>query len=120
MRLFEYMKEMLAGPGTLRFVVQPLVAALLGVLDGRRDALKGVERPYYRTAALPRTLRRIALSLATGMLMSLIFQYVIRKKVILAAAIGFGAIFIALPFIAARELSFRAWRLVLQRRAHAA
>src|SRR4030088_1767271 len=35
----------LDGPGAFRFVLQPLVAMLLGVRDGRRDA--AVNRPHF-------------------------------------------------------------------------
>src|SRR3712207_2090828 len=40
----------LSGPGTLRFVLQPLFATLLGLRDGRRDAQAG--RPPYFWAIL--------------------------------------------------------------------
>ena len=47
----------LSGPGTLRFVLQPLVAILLGVRDGRRDAQTG-QPPYFWALLSDREHRR--------------------------------------------------------------
>jgi hypothetical protein len=42
---FAHLLARLSGPGAFRFVLQPLVAVLLGIRDGRADAKAG--RPPY-------------------------------------------------------------------------
>ena len=37
----DYILELITGPGTLRFVIQPVLAILLGIRDGRNDAKAG-------------------------------------------------------------------------------
>jgi len=67
----DYVSEVLAGPGTFRFVIQPVIAVLLGARDGRNDAKSGTP-PYLhrllfksgdRTDSLKVGLRAIALPL---------------------------------------------------------
>ncbi len=41
----DYIIELLTGPGNLRFVVQPLIAIVLAIRDGRNDAKAGTP-PY--------------------------------------------------------------------------
>ena len=37
----DYIVALISGPGNLRFVVQPLIAILLAIRDGRNDAKAG-------------------------------------------------------------------------------
>jgi len=41
----DYILELISGPGNLRFVVQPLIAIVLAIRDGRNDAKAGTP-PY--------------------------------------------------------------------------
>ena len=119
----EYFSEMWNGPGRLRFFLQPVLAILLGVRDGVRDAKEG--RPPYvwsvvtgtdRVQQLKRGLKQIALPLGVGFILSLVFQYVIRRVVHVGIAVLFGAVFIAIPYMAARALSNRLYRPTVRRR----
>jgi hypothetical protein len=92
-----------------------LLAILLGVRDGRRDAKAG--RPPYvlsllrdsdkRRANLGEALKSLAVPLTLGMGLSLLFQWIIRGVVHLLPAIGFGVFLIGLPYAIARALSNR-------------
>lgn len=119
----EYFSEMWNGPGRLRFFLQPVLAILLGIRDGVRDAKDG--RPPYvwsvltgtdRKQQLKHGLKQIAVPWAVGFGLSLVFQYVIRRVVHVGIAALFGAVFIAIPYMAARALSNRVYRPTMRRR----
>lgn len=122
----DYVSQMLSGPGRIRFVLQPVIAFILGIRDGVRDARAG-EPPYVlalfklsgRKVRVKQGLRQIALPLAVGVGLSLTFQYVIRRTAHLIPALLFGTVFIAVPYMVARALANRMWRPVLRRRAAA-
>lgn len=103
------------GPGRLRFIIQPLVAILLGIRDGRRDAAAG-DPPYVlavlfvrgrRKEELSSALRSIITPLLVGFMVSLIVQHYIFRSVRLWHAIVFGIGLIALPYVVARGLTNR-------------
>lgn len=112
LKMLDYFRDMTSGPGVLRFIVQPVAAILLGVLDGLRDAKRGGP-PYlhwlwsdrgHRGEHLVQILKRLALPLLAGVLLSIVFQILIRKTVWLVTAVAFGLVFIALPYILSRSL----------------
>lgn len=76
------------GPGRLRFIIQPLVAILLGSVTGS-----------------------IVTPLLVGFMVSLIVQHYIFRSVRLWHAIKFGIGLIALPYVVARALTNRFIRL---------
>ena len=43
----DYILELISGPGNLRFVVQPLIAIVLAIRDGRNDAKAGTPAYLY-------------------------------------------------------------------------
>jgi hypothetical protein len=93
----EHITEMLRGPGTLRFFVQPAIAILLGLLHGIRDR-RGPPRPLLRAIAVP---------LCVAFIASVVFQYVIRTHVHFAYAVLYALLFVAIPYLLARELARR-------------
>jgi len=115
MMLPEGIEEMVSGPGRLRFVVQPIVAILLGIRDGRRDAADG--RPAYffsiLTGSQPRRdataegLAVLARPLAVAILIDMVLQYFIFSSVRIWHAVVVGAVLIALPYVTARGFSNR-------------
>ncbi len=116
----DYLHTVLGGPGRLRFIIQPLVAILLGIRDGRRDAAAGAP-PYVlavlfahgrRKEELSSALKSIVTPLIVGFVLSLIVQYYIFRSVRLWHAFVFGIAFIALPYVVARGLTNR----LIQRR----
>lgn len=105
----------LAGPGRFRFILQPLLAAILGVRAGREDARAG--RPAYMTGVLLHPLRQkdqvasafrsIANLLLMGILMDSLFQWVILGTSYPGAALVVGPVLIALPYSLARDIANR-------------
>jgi hypothetical protein len=120
----DFIREMWGGPGHLRFFLQPLLAIILGIRDGVADAR--LERPPYILAlATDRALRgkrvremlkRLTVPLVLGIGLSVVFQLIIRDAVHPAAAVGYGIIFVAMPYMLARALSNRASRPIIRRR----
>lgn len=115
MILPEGLEAMLGGPGRMRFILQPLIAILLGIRDGRRDARAG--RPPYVFAVLAvRELRREAAAsglqsitkpLVVAILADMVLQYLIFRSVHLWSAIVVGAVLVALPYMVARAVTNR-------------
>jgi hypothetical protein len=114
----EHIRQMLSGPGTLRFIVQPTLAVLVGVWHGRRDArvqrapfLAGLIRSRGRRVAwLLQTLQSIALPLTLALVASVVFQYVIRSHVRPSYALLYAATFVAVPYLLTRSLTNRVVR----------
>jgi hypothetical protein len=105
----------LMGPGRFRFVLQPLIAIVLGVRGGLADVRAG-RPPYLYALVLHRDQRRelvksgleIALNLLLmGILMDAIFQWVILGNSHPGAALVVGPVLIVGPYAVARALSNR-------------
>lgn len=105
----------LTGPGRFRFVLQPLIATLLGIRSGLADARAG-RPPYLQGVLLHRGLRRallrsgferIANLLLMGILLDAIFQWVILGVSHPGAALVVGPVLIVTPYTVARALSNR-------------
>jgi hypothetical protein len=109
---------MFGGPGNLRFFVQPAIALLLGLRDGRNDARAG-RPPYFLTVLrsagrrldrLREGLRAIVVPLSVAFALDLVLQYVIREQLRLWAAFVYVLIFVTLPYVLARGLANRGLR----------
>lgn len=105
---------MLHGPGKLRFIIQPIIAILLGLRDGRADALAGkmpfllsLVRSKARETIAREALKQIAIPLCLAVIMDCIFQYVILRSVLFRSAVAVGAVVIALPYSICRALTNR-------------
>jgi hypothetical protein len=105
----------LTGPGRFRFVLQPLVAILLGIRSGMADARTG-RPPYLLGLATDRQHRRelardgfatVANLLLMGVLLDAVFQRVILGVSHPGAALVVGPVLIATPYAVARALSNR-------------
>jgi hypothetical protein len=109
----------LTGPGRFRFVLQPLIAILLGIRSGVADARAG-RPPYLLGLATDRahrgTLARDGFAtvlnlLIMGVLLDAIFQWVIFGISHPGAALVVGPVLITIPYAVARALANRAARL---------
>lgn len=115
---------MLHGPGRFRYIVQPIVAVVLGIRDGRLDAAAG--RPPYllalatgtggRRETLKSALSSIGVPLVVGFVIDVLMQRCILHRVHLLVALLSGAFLIALPYAAARALTNRTVRARAERR----
>jgi hypothetical protein len=115
----EDLPKRLTGPGRFRFILQPLVATLLGIRSGVADARAG--RPPYllrlvtdrehRGALAREGFATVANLLLMGILLDAVFQWVILGVSHPGAALVVGPVLIATPYAVARALSNRAARL---------
>jgi hypothetical protein len=106
----------LSGPGRFRFVLQPLVAIVLGVRGGLADARAG--RPPYLWGVLFRRdvrgefvrsgLATLVNMLLVGVLVDSICQWLILGASYLGAALVVGPVLIVAPYAVARALANRA------------
>jgi hypothetical protein len=115
----EDLPKRLTGPGRFRFVLQPLVAILLGIRSGVADRRAG-RPPYLLGLATDRQRRgelaqdglaTVANLLLMGVLLDAVFQWVILGVSHPGAALVVGPILIATPYAVARALANRAARL---------
>jgi len=121
-RFFQDISARLSGPGRLRFIVQPLVAIVLGVLSGRKDAQAGLPpflwalifHPTHRRELLRSACSSIQNLFAFAILLDLISQLLIFHQVRPGAALLVGPVLITLPYVLARALSNR----IVRKRSH--
>jgi len=112
---FEDIPRRLTGPGRFRFVVQPVIATLLGIRSGRADARAG-RPPYLYGVLVHRALRgelvrtgfeTVVNLVLVGILLDAIFQWVILGVSHPGAALVVGPVLIVGPYSLARALSNR-------------
>jgi hypothetical protein len=103
------------GPGRFRFILQPLFAFILGILNGLADARSG-RPPYLYGILFHQNLRRdlikdgfstIVNLLLMGILLDAIFQRIILGVAHPGPALIIGPILIVVPYGLARALSNR-------------
>jgi len=105
----------LDGPGAFRFVLQPLVAALLGVRDGHRDA--GANHPPYlsccvfdvtrRRASLRDGVATIGKPFVIAILIDALLSLVILGAIYPGSTLFVGLVLVAMPYIIARDVTGR-------------
>ena len=113
---FEDIPKRLSGPGRFRFVLQPLIATLLGIRNGLADARAG-RPPYLSGVLFHRELRgelvrtgfeTVVNLVLMGILLDAVFQWVILGVSHPGAALVVGPVLIGGPYALARALSNRA------------
>jgi hypothetical protein len=119
-QFLEELTRRFSGPGRFRFILQPVVAILLGVRGGLVDARAG-SPPYLfgllfaagRRAELLRSgAAAICTLLAMGVILDLVFQLILYRAVHPGAALLIGPILIGTPYALARALTNRLARRV--------
>jgi hypothetical protein len=118
-QFFEDLPKRLTGPGRFRFVLQPTIATLLGIRDGRLDARAG--RPPYlynllfyqgqRRELLRSAFDAIVNLMLMGILLDSIAQWLILGASYPVVALLIGPTLITLPYVLARALANRVVRL---------
>jgi hypothetical protein len=115
----EDIPKRLSGPGRLRFILQPLIATILGIRSGLADARSG-RPPYIWGVLFNRELRSELLKsgfativnlVLMGILLDSIFQWVIFGSSYPGAALVVGPLLIVTPYSMARALTNRCARL---------
>jgi hypothetical protein len=106
------------GPGRLRFILQPAIATVLGVRGGLADARAG-NPPYLfgllfgagrRRELLRSGVAAIRNLLAAGIILDLVFQFVLYRSVHPGAALLVGPILIGAPYVLSRAVTNRVAR----------
>jgi Na+/H+-translocating membrane pyrophosphatase len=112
---FERLVARFTGPMHIRFIVQPVMAAILGIRDGIRDAKEGqtpflcelCTRPESRSPQLKKALRRLIIPLPIAIILDAIVQYMLFRRVRVLGAVILGTAIMGLPYSLAREISNR-------------
>lgn len=105
----------LSGPFHLGFIVQPLVAIVLGIRDGLQDSrteqppyvIAIILDPEHRRELLAGSIRNVIKPMLAGVLIDLAFQYAAFGRVRLLPALIVGSLVLGLPYAAARGLTNR-------------
>jgi len=113
--VYELVTRITSGPMRFRFVMQPMMAVILGIRDGKHDALSGAP-PFLmslvtESAARKARLKGIAWRLRGPVIIAssldAIVQYVMFQLVRPLTAVLVGSMLMAVPYSAARGLSNR-------------
>jgi hypothetical protein len=117
-QFLDELPQRFTGPGRLRFILQPMMAILLGIRGGLADTKAG--NPPYLFGLLSGSGRRKELLqsgvaairnlLAAGIIMDVVFQLVLYRSVHPGAALLVGPILICLPYTLSRALTNRVAR----------
>jgi hypothetical protein len=109
----------LSGPGRFRFILQPLVAILLGARDGRKNVRAGSPPFLWRLifhGDSPRrelvwgALSSVSNLIAVAILLDVVSQYLIFREIHPGAALILGPVLIALPYSFSRAFTNRITR----------
>jgi hypothetical protein len=103
------------GPFNARFIVQPVMAIILGVRDGVHDAREGrdpficdlCKRPEARGCQIRRALHRLTIPIAIAIILDAIVQYLMFQRVHPMGAVVIGTTLMGLPYSLAREIANR-------------
>ena len=112
---FQDMLARLSGPGRFRFILQPVVAIVLGARDGVRDARAGsspflsglVFHPQHRSGLIKSAFASVNVLVCMAILLDVISQLLIFRRVNPFAALLLGPVLIALPYSLSRAISNR-------------
>ncbi|HXV61934.1 MAG TPA: hypothetical protein VEK15_14650 [Vicinamibacteria bacterium] len=114
----EDLPKRLTGPGRFRFVLQPAIAAALGIVAGRTDARAG--RPTFvytmlfgaqaRGEAFFHAVQSIGSLLLMGVLLDSVCQWLILGASYPGPALVVGPVLITIPYAVARSLANRVLR----------
>jgi len=118
-QFLEELPQRLAGPGRLRFVLQPLVAIFLGWRSGLDDARAGRQAYLYgllvggadRKQLLRSGLAVVRDLIAVGIVLDAVAQLLIYGEVHPGAAVVIGPVLICVPYALARALTNRVVQL---------
>jgi hypothetical protein len=105
----------ITGPLSFRFILQPAVAFILGIRDGRLDTkLKKhpfiyeiITNPMNRQPTIKNALRSILISVIIGIITDMIAQHLIFNQVRILPAVVVGCLVISLPYGIARGVTNR-------------
>lgn len=105
----------LTGPLHFRFALQPIMAILLGIKDGVKDAKLGnppfifdlLFNPQGRERDLKSAWKSLVKPIILAVVLDGVAQYLIFKQVLIIPAIIIGTILMAIPYAFARGITNR-------------
>jgi hypothetical protein len=118
-QFLEELPQRFTGPGRFLFVLQPLVAILLGWRGGLEDSRAG-RKPYLLGLFVDGTNRKEMIRggltavrnlVAVGIVLDSVAQLLIYREVHPGAALVIGPVLICVPYAVARALACRVMRL---------
>jgi hypothetical protein len=110
-------RGMFGGSFQIRLILQPVLAMLLGLRFGIRDAKQGYE-PFLRRLAhgaggrgalFKQSLRDAIIPLCIGFVIDSILQKLINHRIRPLAAVFVAVLLVYLPFVIVRALANRIW-----------
>jgi hypothetical protein len=114
-QFLEELPQRFTGPGRLRFILQPMIAIVLGIRGGLGDAKAG-NPPYLfgllfhagrRRELLRSAVAAIRNLLAAAIVLDIVFQLILYHSVHPGAALVVGPILICSPYAVSRALTRR-------------
>jgi hypothetical protein len=110
-------RGMFGGSFQLRLIIQPVLAMLLGLRFGIRDAKQGrppiikhvAETEGQRGALIAHAARDAIIPLIVALVIDSILQKMINNRIRPLAALIVGGLLVFLPFLIVRALANRAW-----------
>ena len=123
-RIWYQLIERTDAPMRFRFILQPLMAALAAIHDGREDARAGrspyfmtvLRNPQERVGRLREGLNATARIILLGMAMDLIYQLIVFKTFYPDQALVVALLLAFVPYLIIRGLVFRIARSRIRRR----
>jgi len=118
-RLFHDLVDRPDGPMRFRFILQPVMAAIAAVRDGRTDAVmrRGaylwsiVSMPEERTPRLREGLNATARIILLGIVMDVIYQWLVLKTFYPGEAVLIALLLCFIPYVIIRGLVLRSLRI---------
>jgi hypothetical protein len=109
-RIWHQLIERTDAPMRFRFVLQPIMAAIAAVRDGRRDAQQGrspyfwtmLESPDKRVGRLEEGLNATARIVLLGLVMDTIYQLIVLHRFFPAEAVIVAIVFAFIPYVIIR------------------
>ena len=117
--LLEYLQKATSGRGSLRFMIQPITATLLGIRAGRHDGRAGAP-PYFvllltdrenRRAALAEGAKHLSKVFVVAVVFDAILQFLAYGNIRPGWAVTVGLLLAAVPYVLSRGLTNRVMRL---------
>jgi hypothetical protein len=114
-RIWRQLIERADAPMRFRFILQPLMAAIAAILDGRKDARAGrspyfwtlLRNPRQRVERLQEGLNATARIILLGLVMDAIYQIIVLKRFYPTEAVIVALLFAFVPYVIIRGPAVR-------------
>ena len=109
-RFWEQLIAQPSGPLAFRLILQPIMAAILAILDGLKDARAGrplytwtlLTDPVHRASYLREGLKRVCRVIVFALVMDAIYQFLVLRWFYLGEALVTAFVLAVLPYILIR------------------